>query len=147
MIVILKTTIENDYNTGQPAGRAAYFYISSGSSEFMHTIAGLPLTGSLQATLTANEAQLFLDAQAGGILPLAQEKAIAEAIVWFQANPNTKQIFTLTPAALEAQVGTLVDALFPGIAAGTRNQEKKVRMAQLMTVRVAVRGELEDLAT
>jgi hypothetical protein len=144
MIIILRSTIDNDL-TGQPASRGAYFYIESSGEAYMHMVGNLPLTGGLQAILEANEAQHFTDAQTNGILPTPKEKAIAEAIVWFQGNPATKQIFTLTPAELETQVGALVDALYPGIAASTRNQEKKVRMAQLMAIRVSVRGELEDL--
>lgn len=145
MIVVLDSRIDKDIDTGLPVSRGAYTYITNNGEAYVHTVGNLPLEGSLQTILEANEAQHFADAQANGILPTAKEKAIAEAKVWFKANPNTKQIYTLPVDQLEAQVGTLVDALFPGIAAGTRNQEKKVRMAQLMAVRVAVRGELEDL--
>lgn len=145
MIVILKRFIENNPQTFEPESRAVYCYISNNGNAYMHTISGLPLTGALQPVLDANEAAHFTDAQAVGILPTAKEKATAEAITWFKANPATKQIFTLTPAALETQVGTLTDALFPGIGAATRNQKKKVWTAELMALRVSVAGELEDL--
>lgn len=144
MIVILQKFTDNDPDTFEPIARGAYFYISDGSA-FMHTVGGLPLTGSLQTVLTANEAQHFAEAQANGVLPTAKELSTVEAITWIKANPATKQIFTLTPAALETEVGIVVDALFSGVSAANRNKEKKIRMAQLMAVRVSVAGELEDL--
>jgi hypothetical protein len=105
----------------------------------------LPLSGSLQAILDANEAQHFADAKKKGILPTLKEEGTAEAIIWFNANPSSKNIFNLSGAALEAQVDTLVEALYRGIPAATLTDLKKLWTAQLMAIRASVRGELEDL--
>ncbi len=129
----------------EPPTRSAKIYISNNGEAYISTVGGFSTEGSLQAILNAQEAALFTSAQAGGILPTSKEKATAEAILWYKANPLTKQIFTLDPTSLEAEVGTLVNSLFPGIAAATRNQKKKVWTAELMAIRVAVAGELEDL--
>lgn len=140
-IVILKKWVMDN----EPPTRSVKMYISNNGTAYIHTRGGFALEGSLQTILNAIEPELWAEAQANGILPTAKEKATAEAVIWFKANPATKQIFMLTPAALETQVGTLTDALFPGIAAATRNQKKKVWTAELMTLRVSVAGELEDL--
>lgn len=141
-IVVLKKWVMDN----EPPTWSVKMYISNGGgAAYIHTRGGFSTEGSLQAILDAIEPELWAEAVANGVLPTAKEKATAEGILAIKANGATKAIFTLTPTALETQVGTLVDALFPTIGAATKNQWKKVLYIMLMSIRVSVAGELEDL--
>lgn len=65
-IEIIETQIVGDPFTNEPLSRAVNIVITSGSESYLYSVGGLPLTGSLQTVLDAQEADIFTLAQAGG---------------------------------------------------------------------------------
>lgn len=58
------------------------------------------------------------------------------ALAWFEANPATKQIFTLSIADLETEINTLVDAVIPLATAANRTRVKKLFMVWSLHTRI-----------
>jgi hypothetical protein len=144
MIVIFSQLTVNDSDTGLPVSRTANIYLTDGSSAFMYNIGGLPLEGDLQTVLNGMEAELWAAAVTEGRLPTPKEAAKADRLIYLTANPGSKQIFTLSLADVELQVGALVDALFPpatGVSAANKTKLKRILTVGILVNRESVAGE------
>lgn len=96
------------------------------------------------------EAQRLAESAAN--TPTLEETARLEAIreapnnarTWFEAHSNARAIFSLSVVDLEAEIGSLVDALFPSATAGNRTRLKLLLTALTLAVRVMVKRERLD---
>lgn len=77
-------------------------------------------------------------------VPMPVVAARSGARQWFVDNPVTLGLFTSTIPVLEAEISSLVDALFPAATAGNRTKLKKLLTAIVVSLRVLVRRELTD---
>lgn len=142
-IQIIKITTSNDPDTGAPLNRTAHFTITDGGGTvYKFSRGGLPMTGGVQAMLDAEEADLWTQAVANGVLATAEEIAQAESRAWFTANgPAITAIFGGTAAQLDTGLSTLLTALFPAATANQRTQMRYALMAGLLTCRCYANGE------
>lgn len=124
---------------GAPDTRFAQILITDGVTNYILGVGGLPLNGNLQPILDANAAQLWIDAVANNFLATDADLSLADGINWFNDNPATKQLFTLSLTDLETvQINPLVDALFPSASAANRTKTKKLWMALSVVARINV---------
>lgn len=141
-IQIIKVTTDYDFFTGEPATRTAHFTIVSGGPVYSYSRGGLPLTGGVQAILDAEEASLYAEAAANGVLATGEEIAQAEGRAWFLANSGAvTAIFGGTVATMDTSVTALVLAIFPAATANQRTQMRYALMAGLLTCRCYANGE------
>lgn len=141
-ISIIKITADPDFFTGEPFNRTAHFTIVSGGPVYSYSRGGLPLTGGVQAKLDAEEASLYAEAAANGVLATGEEIAQAEGRAWFLANSAAvTAIFGGTVATMDSSLGTLLTAMFPAATANQRTQMRYALMAGLLTCRCYANGE------
>jgi hypothetical protein len=140
-IVIFEERIENSPVTFEPEFRGVTLWITDGVTNYITQRGNLPLAGDLLPALLADEAQIWLDAVAGGLLATPKENAKADRLIWLAANPGAKAIFTLTSAALEAEIIALVDAIIPAATAANRTKLKRLLQGVTLVSRESVAGE------
>lgn len=136
-IQIIRVTITTDPDTGEPTGRAAQFIINSGGGAwYLWGVAGLPLTGGVQAMLEADEAAHYAQALASGQLASDYDISLAEGRSWYVSNPGAKtDVFDTTVATLHTNITNLVNASFPAASAAVKTGWVRAIMAGLLTTR------------
>lgn len=138
-IIIVRRSIQNDPETGQPSSRAAYIYITDGSTAYMFNRGGIALTGDLQTILNAEEADLWAWAVAGGQLPTPTELEIVAAIQWYVGNNGAKvAVFDKSAAQSVTDVTNLV-ASIAGLNAAQRTGLVQLLLSALWDTRVNAR--------
>lgn len=136
-IVILKTAVTPNYETGEPEGRSAYIYITNGTTPYMYDVGGLALTGSLQTILNGMEAGLYTEAAANGKVPTSTEIAIVEAIAWYVANSGAKaDVFDKSITQLATDITAMVNSSFPSASAAIKTGWVRTLMSSLLDTRV-----------
>lgn len=130
-IIILEERIDNNPATLEPEFRGVTIWISDGTTHYVTQVGVLPLTGDLLPGLLANEANIWLDAVAGGLLATKAQTAEADLEQFLIDNPGARAIFDLARTALETEINALVDALFPP-ATGVSNANK-TKLKRLLT--------------
>ncbi len=141
MIVILEERIDNNPDTFEPEFRGVTLWISDGATHYITQRGNLPLTGDLLPDLQANEAQIWLDAVAGGQLATPAETAKADLEQWLIDNPNARAIFDLSYAQAEIEINALVDALFPpatGVSGPNKTKLKRLLTGNTLVSRLSV---------
>lgn len=140
-IVILKTVVDNDMDTGLPISRGVTLWISDGTTNYITQRGNLPLTGDLLPGLLADEAQIWLDAVAGGQSATAVETADADLEQWLIDNPAARAIFDLTKTQAESEINALVDAIIPSATNTNRTKLKRLLMGNTLVSRLSVAGD------
>jgi hypothetical protein len=140
-IVIMETRIDSGALQGVPDTRGVTLWISDGADNYITQRGGLPLTGDLLPQLQADEANIWIDAVAGGQVATAKENAKADRLIYMTNNPNAKAIFELSAADVETQVNALVDAIIPAATAANRTKLKRVLAVGILVNRESVAGE------
>jgi hypothetical protein len=140
-IVILDTRIDSGALQGVPDTRGVTLWISDGADNYITQRGGLPLTGDLLPALVADEANIWADAVAGGLLATAKENAKADRLLYLTANPGAMAIFDLSLADVESNVSALVDAIIPAATAANRTKLKRVLAVGILVNRESVAGE------
>lgn len=136
-ISIIKITINNDGETGEPLNRSASFTISSGGAVYFWSKGGLPLTGGIQVLLDAEEAEMWAEAQASGRLATATELEIAGARAWYLSAPGTKAaVFDKTVAQEVTDITALINSSFPSASAAVKAGWLQLLMSSLLDTRV-----------
>lgn len=140
-IVILSKRLNIDPTTNLPFSRSAYFYISNGAGNaYMYDKGGLPVEGSLQAALIAQESELFLEAQASGQVPTATEIEIVAGIQIYIADPGMKvAVFDKTMTQEDTDIATMLQIFLPGSTApivAARLGMKRLLISSLIATRV-----------
>jgi len=136
IIQLSKPSTTTDPDTGEPLSRAVTFYISNNGEAYIYNRGGLPLEGNVQTMLEAEEAELFLAAQANGVLPTATQIEIVGAILYYQANPGMKAaVFdkSITQTALD--VTALVNSI-SGLGVAQKAGLVQILMSSLLDTRV-----------
>lgn len=143
IILIIKTSIENNRDTGNPAARRVDFVIDNNDLIWYKWSRGnLPLTGDVQALLDMEAAELYAAASTNGRLATGEEIAQAQSRAWFTANSGAVMaIFGGTIEAQSTTVTNLVTAMFPSATAIQRTQMRYALMAGLLTCRCYANGE------
>lgn len=135
-IVILKTRIENDPATFEPASRGVTLWISNGTTNYVMQVGGLALTGSLQTILNGMEADLWAMVNGVGTPATSTENEIAGAILYYKANAGMKTaVFDKSVAQSDIDIGGLV-ASISGLNAAQRTGLKQLLMSSLLDTRV-----------
>lgn len=136
-IQIIRITVINDFETGEPASRAADFIIfSGGGSIYRWGRGGLPLVGGVQAMLEAEEAQLYAEASANGQLASNFDLSLADARSWYVSNPGAKaDVFDTSVAQLNTNIVNLVNAIAPTAPAAAKTGLVWALMAGLLNTR------------
>jgi hypothetical protein len=75
------------------------------------------------------------------VLTTDKEQAKAERLIWLAANPNAKQIFTLSSTALEGEIIALVDALFTSGSAANKTKLKRLLTGNTLVSRESIAEE------
>lgn len=135
MIVILETHIDSGALSGLPNTRGVKLWISDGTTHYITQRGNLPLEGDLLPALLADEAQIWLDAVAGGQLATARETATADLEQWLIDNPGSRAIFDLSKSELETQIDALIDVLLSGKPAADRTKLKRLLMGNTLVSR------------
>lgn len=141
MTIIIFTQKTNTDMDTQVQTREAHIWISDGTTNYVCDRGNLTMTGDLQTVLNAQESTIWADMLAGGVLATAKENAKADRLIYLAANPGAKAIFTLTSAALETEINTVVDVLFSGKLAADRTKVKRLWMVQTLVARESTAGE------
>lgn len=136
-IQIIKVTTDPDFFTGEPGSRTAHFTIVSGGPVYSYSRGGLPLTGGVQAMLDAEEAALYAEAAANGVLATGEDLEIAGARAWYVSNPGTKAaVFDKTIAQEVTDITALISASFPSASAAVKAGWLQLLMSSLLDTRV-----------
>ncbi len=135
-IQIIKITIDNDFDTGEPASRTAHYTIRSGGGVIYKGVrGGLPLAGAVQPMLDAEA--LYADALAGGNVATAAEIEMAGARAWYVSNPGTKAaVFDKTVAQEVTDITAMLAASFPTASAAVKAGWLQLLMSSLLDTRV-----------
>lgn len=134
-IVILETRIDSGAMQGVPDTRAVTLWITNGTTNYITQRGNLPLTGDLLPALVADEANIWNDAVAGGLVATKAETAEAELEQWLIDNPGARAIFDLSKTTLEGEIAALVDSLFSGKPAADRTKMKRLLMGNTLVSR------------
>lgn len=137
-IQIIKITINNDGETGEPLNRTAMFTITAGGGAvYSWSRGGIPLTGGVQAFLDAEEAQLWTEASTTGNLATATELEIAGARAWYLANAGAKaDVFDKSVAQMVTDITAMVNASFPSASAAIKTGWIRTLVSSLLDTRV-----------
>lgn len=83
-------------------------------------------TAQQQSDAAAIVAAFDAEAEQGILdgLEAGKTEAHSGALAWFVAHPNAALLFNLSIAALDAEIDSLVDALFPAASAANKNRMK-----------------------
>lgn len=120
--------------------RSVYVWASNGTTAYVGWVSGLSNVGSLQAILNTQDAAIFADLQASGVLPTDSESELAAGIQIYLANSGMKQaVFDKTMVQEDSDITAMLLILFPGNTApiiAARTGMKQLLISSLIAVRV-----------